>query len=146
MKGGVPFKRFQKVVGKLPHAAIGIPQEKGLFGPVNRVLSLEPKTVFWDRCPAAKTAFQDWRQLILEAAMEPTSVNELVPGEAVYKGTLDASRDGAGGAWVHGTKEIAPIVWRVKFPPEVAARLVTQDNPNGDITNLDLEMVAEILG
>ena len=25
MKGGVPFKRFQKIVGKLRHAAIGIP-------------------------------------------------------------------------------------------------------------------------
>ena len=113
---------------------------------MNRILSLEPKTVFWDRCPAAKTALLDWRQLILEAAMEPTSVNELVPGEAVYKGTLDASGEGAGGVWVHGTKEIAPLVWRVKFPPEVATRLVTQDNPSGDITNSDLEMVAKVLG
>ena len=113
---------------------------------MNKVLSLEPKVVFWDRCPAAKTALQDWQQLIKEASLEPTNVAELVPGEAAYKGTLDASGEGAGGVWVHGTKEIAPIVWQVKFPPEVAARLVTEDNPTGDITNSDLEMVAEVLG
>ena len=77
--------------------------------------------------------------------MEPTSVAELIPGEAAYKGTLDASGEGAGGVWVYGTKEMAPIVWRVKFLPEVAARLVTEDNPAGDITNSYLEMVAEVL-
>ena len=45
MRSGVPFKIFQKVVGKLRHAAIGIPQGKGLFGPVNRVMALEPAEV-----------------------------------------------------------------------------------------------------
>ena len=64
---------------------------------MNKVLSLEPKVVFWDRCPAAKTALQDWQQLIKEASLEPTNVAELVPDKAAYKGTLDASGEGAGG-------------------------------------------------
>ena len=57
--------------------------------------------------------------------MEPTNAAELVPGEAAYKGTLDASGEGVEGVRVHGIKEIAPIMWRVKFSPEVAAILVT---------------------
>ena len=48
--------------------------------------------------------------------MEPTSVAKLAPGEAAYKGTLDASGEGAGGVWVHGTKEIADRVVS-KVPP-----------------------------
>ena len=81
---------------------------------MNKVLSLEPKVVFWERFPAAKTALQDWRQLIQDASLEPTNVAELIPGEAAYKGTLDASGEDAGGVWVHGTKEIVPLVWRLK--------------------------------
>ena len=41
---------------------------------------------------------------------------------------------------------MAPIVWRVPWPPEIRARLVTFNNPTGDITNSDLEMAAEVLG
>ena len=93
VKSGIPFKRFQKVVGKLRHTAIGIPQGKGLFGPINRVLALEPTMVHWNRCPVAEEALRDWAALIREAAAEPTSVHELVPGEPAYRGTLDAAKD-----------------------------------------------------
>ena len=91
-------------------------------------------------------AFKDWTALIKEAGAEPTHVNELVSGPADYKGTLDASGEGAGGIWVSGTKEMAPIVWRVEWPQDIRDRLVTFANPNGDITNSDLEMAAEVLG
>ena len=37
-------------------------------------------------------------------------------------------------------------MWRVEWPTEVVARLVTASNPEGDITNSDLEMAAEVLG
>ena len=39
MRSGVPFKRIEKLVGKLRHAAIGIPAGKSLFGPVNQLLA-----------------------------------------------------------------------------------------------------------
>ena len=74
-------------------------------------------------------------------------MRELVPEPASYKGTLDAAGAwGAGGVWVPGTKALAPIVWRVQWPKEVLNRLVTEDNPDGDITNSDLEMADEVLG
>jgi hypothetical protein len=146
IKRGVPFKRMEKLVGKLRHAAIGIPAGKALFGPVNRLMAMKPKQVVWKRCPEVQQSLQDWRQLIRESAKEPTHVNELVPGPPTYKGTLDASGEGVGGIWVSGTDHIAPIVWRVPWPKEVRDRLVTQDNMSGDITNSDLEMAAEILG
>ena len=146
MGRGVPFKRIQKLVGKLRHASIGIPAGRYLFGPLNRLMAMEPKLVFWNRCGAARQALQDWGQLIREAAREPTHVNELIAGVPDYKGTLDASGEGAGGVWIPGSKAMAPVVWRVEWPDDIVARLVTQDNPDGDITNSDLEMAAEVLG
>ena len=107
---------------------------------------MKPKTMFWSRCPTAKTALNDWRQLLGEAQREPTHVKELVPGLPDYKGTLDASGEGAGGVWLPGQKPLAPVVWRLQWPLTVRKRLVTFENPDGTITNSDLEMAAEVLG
>ena len=146
IKTGVPYNRVEKLIGKLRHASIGIPAGKALFGPINQLIAAKPRTVHWNRYPVAQQAFQDWRTLIREASKEPTHTKELVNGEADYKGTLDASGEGAGGIWIPAAKELAPIVWRVPWPQEVRDRLITEDNPEGDITNSDLEMAAEVLG
>ena len=107
----VPFKRIQKLVGKLRHASIGIPAEKYVFGPSNQIMAMEPTFVIWKRCPAARVTFKDWAALIKEAAAEPTHFNKMVSRPADYKGTLDASSKGAGGIWVLGERDMAPIVW-----------------------------------
>ena len=108
-------------------------------------MAMEPKLVHWDRAPEAKVALKDWGQIIREAAKEPTHVKELVTGKADYKGTLDASGEGAGGVWLPGKKIIAPMVWRVEWPPEVREQLVTDTNTDGNITNSDLKMAAKVL-
>ena len=45
-----------------------------------------------------------------------------------------------------GTKSLAPIVLRWKWPQEIRDALVIFDNPKGTITNSDLKMAAEVLG
>ena len=110
MKRGVPFGRFEKLLGRLCHAAIGIPARCNLFGPANQLLSWQPKRVFWDRSPAVEEMLRDWAQLIREASSEPTHVRELVAGEPAYVGTLDALGEGDGGVWLPGAKAVAPIV------------------------------------
>ena len=59
IKNGVPFKRVEKLVGKLRHAAIGIPAGKALFGPINQLMALKPQTLTWNRCPAVYDTLQD---------------------------------------------------------------------------------------
>ena len=112
-KRGLRFKKFEKLMGKLRHALIGIPAGKCLFGPINQLIALQPTVINWDRASATQKATKDWGQLIKEATREPTHVKELVVGEAAYKGTLDASGEGAGGVWLPGTNPMAPVVWRV---------------------------------
>ena len=104
---GIQFKKLEKLVGKLRHASIGIPAGKYLFGPINRLMAMRPRRVFWQRRPEARRALGDWSELLKEAAAEPTHVEELVAGEADYKGTLDASGEGAGGVWLPGAKALA---------------------------------------
>jgi hypothetical protein len=47
IKSGVPFKRMEKLVGKLRHAAIGIPAGKSLFWPINQLMAMKPRTIIW---------------------------------------------------------------------------------------------------
>ena len=68
-----------------------------MFGLINRLIAIHSSTVFWNRCPDAKMALKDWKQLLLEVAKEPTHVKELVSGKVTYKGTLNTSGEGVGG-------------------------------------------------
>jgi hypothetical protein len=38
-----------------------------------------------------------------------------------------------------------PLIWRIPFGPHIHRNLATQDNPNGTITNSDLELAATIM-
>jgi len=44
---GVSFKLFEKLNGKLCHTLIGIPTRKYLFGPLNKVLAMKSKIIYW---------------------------------------------------------------------------------------------------
>ena len=55
-----------------------------------------------------------------------------------YVGYHDAAAEGAGGVW-------SPWVWRLEFPTDIAQDVVSLSNPNGSITNSDLELAAEVL-
>jgi hypothetical protein len=102
-------------MGKLRHATIGILKGKSLMGRINRFMATNPNKVFFDRCPKMRVALQDWIDHIRAASKKPTHIKALVPGEPGYKGTLDtAGVCGAKGIWVPGTKELVPIMWRIK--------------------------------
>jgi hypothetical protein len=90
--------------------------------------------------PELVQTLQDWQVLLQRIDSRPMSVLELLPKEPWCIGYCGACGFGAGGVWISGTKDIIPIVWRIPFPPDVEKRLVSTNNPNGDITNSNLEM------
>ena len=84
----------------------------------------------------------------------PTQLYELVSMTPVIDGTTDASGLGMGGIVFLPTELLAPrvsqaaghpILWCIHFPTDIVQHLVMQENPNGDITNSDLELVAMVL-
>jgi len=98
-------------------------------------------------------ALDDFRWIAKDLTERPTRIQEIVPLLPGAKGDHDASGAGAGGvsfplntlvpqgAW----KPNVPVVWQIEWPDWVCARLVSADNPNGDITNSDLEYAGGLL-
>ena len=82
-----------------------------------------------------------WIELLRDAMREPTKARELLPASPDYVGLKDASRDGAGGVWLSGTKRLKATVWRVEWPEEI--RKMLDDEV---ITINDLEMAGNLLG
>ena len=61
-KGNILLERYQKILGQLRHAAIGIPTGKGLFTPLYIALKSTPKIVYLNQ--DIVLALRDWRTLI----------------------------------------------------------------------------------
>ena len=143
---GLKFKDYEKLLGKIRHAAIGVPGSNGLFTPLNMVLSTKKhRWIDFRKRVAVADALGDFRALLLQSAAEPTHTRELVPGAPAYVGHCDACMFGAGGVWHSGTDDIPPLVWRVPFPPEIQREFITRENPKGSISISDLEMAGLLL-
>jgi hypothetical protein len=71
-----------------------------------------------------------------------------VPQPPSFLGTVDANGAGIGGAWLPtpSTATCRPIIFRLPFPSYIQNRLVTASNPNGTLTNSDLELAALVTG
>ena len=85
-------------------------------------------------------AIHDGRVLLCEATAAPTKCRELVSDWPDYIGVKDASGHGVGGIIVGENRECRPTVFRVEWPDDIKADLVTQQNPKGRINNSDLEL------
>ena len=71
---------------------------------------------------------------------------EILPApDPAYIGYCDASAFGAGGIWFSGTSPVPETVWRLQWPLDIAAALVSESNPTGVLTNSELEMAAVVL-
>ena len=75
----------------------------------------------------------------------PVSVLQLVTDFPNFIGFSDACKLGVGGIWSPGTDTCPYIVWQLERPLEIQRRLVTDDNPNGDISINDLELAGIVI-
>jgi hypothetical protein len=62
-----------------------------------------------------------------------------------YVGYHDAAVDRAGGVWFSLVNNMSLVVWRAAFPQDIASEVVSDDNPEGRLTNSDLELAAEVM-
>jgi hypothetical protein len=144
-KRKIPLKRFQKLLGKLQHAAGILPAAKSLFTPLNVCLRNDPKTIPLPVDSDVRHALLDFKTLIKSLAARPTHVNELGFSNEDYIGYCDASAFGAGGVWFSGRLSLNPTTWRVQWPADITTNVVSDSNPLGTITNSDLEMAGVLI-
>ena len=142
---GIPFDVFRSTTYQLRWAFISIPQGNGLLSPFNKVLAKEPRFVFLHRNKHLFEGVRDCRTLLRESVAEPTRCKELVQGWPDYIGVKDASKHGVGGIIVGESKACIPTVFRLEWPADIKADLVSEQNPNGRITNSDLELAGMVI-
>ena len=109
----VPYKAFEKLRGRLRHACIGISAGKGLMGPIDKALTTATSSVGVASNPLLRECLRDFHTVIKIMGNRPTFCRELIPDSPDYVGYCDASKLGAGGVWMSGTKFLKPTVWRL---------------------------------
>ena len=67
------------------------------------------------------------------------------PNDNHYYGYYDAWSTGAGGVCLIGEQRVKTLIWRLEFEIYIACQVISDDNPNRRLNNLDLEMEAVIL-
>ena len=136
-KKRVSIKAWQRILGKLCFMGAAIvPGSTGLFGALQLGLSHADM-----HCVCItnhlRNHLTDFELLAQSIATCPTCFAELVPNYPSAIGSADAAKSGMGG--VHFAKGKQPLLWCAPFPPDIQAHMVSTNNPNGDITNSDLE-------
>jgi hypothetical protein len=167
-------KKWQQLLGELRSMAIALPGARGLFSLLQEALRHQADRRIRLNA-GIHDCLEDFRWLLTDLGGRPTRFFEIVPqSKPELLGACDASGLGMGGVWfassttlpgrtaIHGcegessggpersplqpgTTQLPPILWRAQFPPDISARLVSDHNPTGDITNSDLELAASII-
>ena len=110
----IETKKLEKAQGKVNFAAIGIPLGKPLLGTMDRILVLSNGKKWTKMTDTIRTYCANWIGIIRLMNNRPSHVNELIQQTTnAYKGFVDASKWGVGGAWYAGTQPLAPFVWFV---------------------------------
>jgi hypothetical protein len=141
----VPLKILQGVVGKLRHVFIILPATRGFFTPINSAMKGSPKHIILGAHSKVRAALKDLCTLLCILASRPTHVRELVPDMPHYVGNHDVAAEGAGGVWFSLVDNMPPVVWQAAFPHDIASEVVSDGNPEGRLTNSNLELVAEVM-
>ena len=135
-KRRVSIKKWQRVLGELRFMGPAIPGSAGLFGAMQ--LGLKRADEHRVRItPYLRDHLEDFERLARSLATRPTRFAEIVPDYPSVIGAVDAAKVGMGG--VLFAEDQAPVLWRAPFPEDIQQRIVSFDNPHGDITNSDLE-------
>jgi hypothetical protein len=83
--------------------------------------------------------------LFRESTTQPTRCKELVQAWLDYIGVCDASSFGFGGVIVGENSNCPPTVVYLQWLADITNNVKSDNNPNGTITNSDLEMVGLLL-
>ena len=145
-KNRTTLHKFQSLVGRMRHVATILPAARAMFTPLNRALRGQPTFVALSARGEVRAALLDLKQLITTLAARPTHVREILPTASPhYIGYCDASAFGAGGVWFSGQSPLPETVWRLQWPQDITAAVISESNPTGTLTNSDLEMAAVVL-
>ena len=142
---GIAFDEFRTTLSKLQHAFLTVPAGKGLLSAFYVILRLQPPIVYLHTNTNLRNAVADCRTFLRETVSSPTKCRNLVTGWPDFIGITDASGHGLGGVIIGEQRKVPPIVFRLQWPQDISDNIVSDANPNGEITNSDLEMAGLLM-
>ena len=137
-------KKLERLIGKLRSMHLAIPGAIGHFYHIQMALTKANRRTTY----LSKDFHRDiahWRLLCSRMKQRPTYLAEIVQRLPTDLGYTDASGIGGGGVWLNPNADGIHHVWRLKWPADIQADLVSFTNPAGRITNSDLELAALVL-
>jgi len=137
---GILFGEFESVIAKVWHAFTALPGGRGLLSPCNRLLQKRPLVVYFHRNDSLHAAISNCRTILRESTSRSTRCHKLVAGWPNFIGVADASSHGVGGVIIGELSECLPTVFRLQWPPDITANVISEANPKGTIINSDLEL------
>jgi hypothetical protein len=142
---GIQFKEFESTIAKIRHTFTCIPMGASLLSPCNCILKKKTPVVYLNRNKRLLMAAEGCRTLLRESTKEPTRCQQLVTEWPDYIGFVDASGHGAGRVVIGELLPCVPAIFWWQWLPDVTEDIKMATNPEGRITNLDLEMVGLVL-
>jgi hypothetical protein len=142
---GIQFKEFKSVLAKIRHAFTALPAGVGSLSSCNAVLQKKPNIVYLQQNEVLKQALLLCRTLLQKSTMQPTRCKELVQAWPDYIGICNASSFGFRGVIVGENDNCPPTVVCLQWPADITNNIKSDSNPNGTITNSDLEMAGLLL-
>ena len=132
----VNAKKWASYLGRLRFVSVAIPGSAGLFS----ALQWAQNKANGNRIRVnrfVRDSLDAFGRLSTSLCQRPTHLAEIVPQEPTLLGATDAAKAGMGGVYFDPAGQ--PYVWRHPFPASVQHKVVSASNPNGTITNSDLE-------
>jgi hypothetical protein len=139
----VSTRKWHRLLGELRSMCLALPGGPGLFSHLQAAFRTADKKRV-RITPSVQQALDDWRILAHSVTSRPTHLHELFPGPATFVGAHDASLQGMGGIWFPPDDTSPCIAWRWPLPPHLQHRLVTYENPSGDLNNSQLELAGHL--
>jgi hypothetical protein len=138
----VSIQKWQCLLGELRSMAMALHSTKYLFSILQHALK-KPTAHHIHLSALTKQALADWH-ILLNAT--PVLIVTLVPHAPHYYAAADALSARMGGFWMPMTltTDNQPYIWRYPFHKTIRQHLVSFTNPDGDVTNSDLELAAFI--
>ena len=144
----ISLKQCHKLLGELRSMVMAIPGGRGLFSQLQASLTASKGGRVRLR-QAVHDQIEDFWWLANDLVSRPTRLEELYPSEPSEIGACDAAKSGMGGVWLpdetnplHDGRH--PIVWRWPLPIKLQRQMLTDDNPDGTLTNSDLELAGTV--
>ncbi|GFH55146.1 hypothetical protein CTEN210_11622 [Chaetoceros tenuissimus] len=150
----IGVKKWHKLLGELRSMALALPGARCMFGMMQEALRSLDKRSRISLRKGVHQSIADFQWMLKDISKRPTRIAELVPLLPSALGFHDASGEGAGGVWfpshtigsrMKNKNTLHPLLWRYKWPQDIIDDLVTEDNPQGKITNSDLELAGGLL-